>query len=60
MRIDIEQGCPSEIDYINGKIAFFGHELNVPVEVNTVITSMIKAKEHLQMQKKNKDEFRLP
>lgn len=59
MLIDIEQGCPSEIEYINGKIAFYGHELNVPVEVNTVITSMVKAKEHMQMQKKNKDEFRL-
>jgi 2-dehydropantoate 2-reductase len=52
MLIDIEEGCPTEIEYINGKIAFYGHELNVPVPVNTVITSMIKAKEHLQMQRK--------
>jgi 2-dehydropantoate 2-reductase len=52
MLIDIEEGCPTEIEYINGKIAFYGHELNVPAAVNTVITSMIKAKEHLQMQRK--------
>jgi 2-dehydropantoate 2-reductase len=54
MLIDIEECCPSEIEYINGKIAFYGHELNVPVETNTAITSMIKAKEQLQMQRKNK------
>ena len=52
MLIDIEEGCPTEIEYINGKIASYGHELNVPVEVNTVITAMIKAKERLYMQKK--------
>jgi len=52
MLIDIEGGCPTEIEYINGKIASYGHELNVPVEVNTVITAMIKAKERLYMQKK--------
>jgi len=51
MLIDIEEGCPTEIEYINGKIAFYGHKLNVPVPVNTVITSMIKAKERLQLQR---------
>jgi 2-dehydropantoate 2-reductase len=48
MLIDIEEGYPTEIEYINGKIAFYGHELNVPVPVNTTITSMIKAKEWQQ------------
>jgi 2-dehydropantoate 2-reductase len=48
MLVDIEDGCPTEIEYINGKIAFYGHELNVPVPVNTAVTSMIKAKEWQQ------------
>ena len=51
MLIDIEEGYPTEIEYINGKIALYGHELNVPAAVNTVITSLIKAKQRLQMQR---------
>jgi len=54
MLIDIEEGYPTEIEYINGKIAYHGHELNVPVEINTAITSMVKAKELFQMQCKCK------
>jgi 2-dehydropantoate 2-reductase len=45
MLIDIEKGNPTEIDYINGKISYYGHELNIPVTLNTTITSLIKAKE---------------
>ncbi len=55
MLIDIENGMQTEIEYINGKIAYYGHELNVPVLLNTSITSLIKAKERLkikQIQKK--------
>lgn len=52
MLIDIEDGSPTEIEYINGKIAFYGHELNVPVHLNAAITAMVKAKERLQMTKK--------
>jgi 2-dehydropantoate 2-reductase len=48
MLIDIEDGCPTEIEYINGKIACYGHELNVPVQLNTAVTAMIKAKEWQQ------------
>ena len=52
MLIDIENGLPTEIDYINGRIAFHGHQLNVPVLLNTSITSMIKAKEQLEIRKR--------
>lgn len=45
MLIDIENGKPTEIDYINGKIAYYGNELNVPVSVSTTLTALVKAKE---------------
>jgi 2-dehydropantoate 2-reductase len=45
MLIDIENRNPTEIDYINGRIAHYGREHNIPVPLNTVITSLIKAKE---------------
>ncbi|MCK4835060.1 MAG: 2-dehydropantoate 2-reductase [Candidatus Aminicenantes bacterium] len=45
MLIDIEKGNPTEIDYINGKIAYYGKKFNIPVPLNTSITSLIKAKE---------------
>jgi len=45
MLIDIETGNPTEIDYINGKIAFYGNKLNVPVPLNSAITALIKARE---------------
>lgn len=45
MLIDIENGNPTEIDYINGKIVNYGKKHDVPVPVNTAIYSLIKAKE---------------
>ena len=51
MLIDIEKGDPTEIEYINGKISFYGHKLNLPAPLNTSITSMIKAKELMQKKK---------
>jgi len=45
MLIDIENGNPTEIDYINGKIAAYGRKLNIPVPFNTTVYKLIKAKE---------------
>lgn len=45
MLIDLEKGNPTEIDYINGKIAAIGNRLNIPVPFNTTMTAMVKAKE---------------
>ena len=45
MLIDIENGNPTEIDYINGKIAYHGNRLNVAVPLNTTMTALVKAKE---------------
>lgn len=47
MLIDIEQGTPTEIEFLNGKISYHGHMLNVHVLLHTSITSMIKAKERM-------------
>jgi 2-dehydropantoate 2-reductase len=55
MLIDIEEGNPTEIEYINGRIAYHGHLLDVPVLLNTSVTSMIKAKERLEMERKRKN-----
>jgi 2-dehydropantoate 2-reductase len=53
MLIDIEKGHPTEIDFINGKIAYYGHELNIPVETNTIITALVKTKEWHRRKVKN-------
>ncbi len=45
MRQDIEQGRPTEIDYINGAIVELGKEFGVPTPVNWTLTQLIKTKE---------------
>ncbi len=45
MLIDIENGNPTEVEYINGKIAFHGNRLHVPVPYNTTMNALVKAKE---------------
>lgn len=45
MLIDIESGNPTEIDYINGKIAEYGRRFGVPVPFNTMMTSLVKTKD---------------
>jgi 2-dehydropantoate 2-reductase len=45
MLIDIENGNPTEIDFINGKISEYGQRFNIPVPLHTAITALIKAKE---------------
>lgn len=45
MLIDIENGNPTEIDFINGKIALYGQKFNIPVPLNSTITALIKGKE---------------
>jgi 2-dehydropantoate 2-reductase len=52
MLIDIERGDPTEIEYINAKISFHGHELDIPAHLNTYLTLLVKAKEKLQIQRK--------
>lgn len=46
MAVDMQSGRPTEIDYINGKIVYYGLQLNVPVPVNFTLTSLVKAREH--------------
>lgn len=45
MLIDLEKSNPTEIDYINGMVDSYGYQLNVAVPVNTVMTSLVKARE---------------
>lgn len=52
MLIDLELGNPTEIDFINAKIAHHGHELDIPVHLNTYLTLLVKAKEKLEMKKR--------
>jgi 2-dehydropantoate 2-reductase len=45
MLVDIESGNPTEIDFINGRVAFYAKRHNIPTPHNTSMTAMIKAKE---------------
>ena len=42
---DVEARRTTEIDYLNGGIARFGHELGVPTPLNDTITALIKGVE---------------
>ncbi|HUG63619.1 MAG TPA: 2-dehydropantoate 2-reductase [Gaiellaceae bacterium] len=42
---DVEARRPTEIDFLNGGIARFGHELEVPTPLNDAITRLIKGLE---------------
>jgi 2-dehydropantoate 2-reductase len=48
---DIEKGKPTEIMFLNGKIAEWGTQLEVPTPINSTLTALIKILERL-MQKK--------
>jgi 2-dehydropantoate 2-reductase len=52
MLIDIESGVPTEIEYINAKISFYGNQNDITVPLNTYLTLMVKAKERLGMERK--------
>ncbi len=52
MLIDIEEGNPTEIEFINGKISFHGHNADIPVYLNTYLTLLVKAKEKQQIKRK--------
>jgi 2-dehydropantoate 2-reductase len=45
MLVDLEHGLPTEIDFINGKIAAVGRKLSIPVPINATMTSLVKARE---------------
>ncbi|MCI0470031.1 MAG: hypothetical protein L0Y73_00060, partial [Candidatus Aminicenantes bacterium] len=52
MLIDLELGNPTEIDFINAKISHHGHELDIPVHLNTYLTLLVKAKEKVEIKKR--------
>lgn len=45
MLSDLQRGVPTEIDFLNGKIVWYGEQLKVPVPVNKTLTAMVKARE---------------
>jgi 2-dehydropantoate 2-reductase len=45
MLVDVENQRPTEIDFLNGKIAEYGEKFNMPTPYNQTITSIVKALE---------------
>jgi 2-dehydropantoate 2-reductase len=45
MHVDIDRGSPTEIAFINEKIAEYGKLKGIPTPYNTTITSLIKGLE---------------
>jgi 2-dehydropantoate 2-reductase len=45
MLLDLMEGRPSEIDFINGAITVEGEKLGVPTPFNTVVSALVRAKE---------------
>ena len=46
MLVDIEAHRETEINFINGRIAYYGSLNNVPTPVNDMFTRLVKALEH--------------
>lgn len=53
MLVDIEKGCRTEIDYINGKIVEYGEKYNMPTPEHKMITAIVKGLE--QKNKRNRE-----
>jgi len=45
MSVDVENKRPTEIDFLNGKIAEYGKKLNIPTPYNQTVTGIVKALE---------------
>ena len=45
MLLDLMEGRPSEIDFINGAIPVEGEKLGVPTPFNTVVSALVRTKE---------------
>ncbi|MFQ6082071.1 MAG: ketopantoate reductase family protein [Candidatus Aminicenantia bacterium] len=54
MLIDLEQGNPTEIDFINQKIIYYGKKTKVPTPYLDSLTNIIKVMEYRAKEKKNK------
>jgi 2-dehydropantoate 2-reductase len=54
MLIDLENGNPTEIDYINGKIVEYAKKYSIPAPFNTTITGLVKAKEFYNIRRRDK------
>ena len=46
MLVDLENGLPTEIDYLNGKVVEFGNKHGLPTPVNKSITALVHLLEH--------------
>lgn len=46
---DLENGDPTEIDHINGKIVAYAKKLAIPAPLNAAFTALVKTKERLNM-----------
>ncbi len=51
---DIKKGRRTEIDALCGAISRYGEELGIPTPANTLITHLIKAKESISRNRRNK------
>jgi 2-dehydropantoate 2-reductase len=55
MLIDVENKNPTEIDYINGKIASYGPRFNIPVPLNSALTEFVRFIDHKNQLEKEKE-----
>jgi 2-dehydropantoate 2-reductase len=46
MRVDVEAGRKTEIDYLSRKIVQYGQKHGIPTPVNSTVTRLIKGVEH--------------
>ena len=41
MLVDLDNGLPTEINFLNGRIAYYGHEHGLPTPYNDTITALV-------------------
>jgi len=49
MLVDLEKGRPTEIDFVNGKVVWYGNQLGVPTPINRTFVALIRAMESGRM-----------
>jgi len=52
MLVDLDKGLPTEIDYLNGRIAEYGQKHNLPTPINQSITTLIHLLASSQQEKR--------
>jgi 2-dehydropantoate 2-reductase len=53
MAVDLENGLPTEIDHLNGRIIEYGLKHNLPTQVNQTVTALVQMAQRSMIQSRS-------